>query len=78
MAQAYLEYACHNELTENTSERIHKLLADNKVYNYFNLPLSIMKGIEKQTEHYRTEYQWVDFDHTLKQYNVFFKNIRNE
>lgn len=78
MAQAYLEYACHNELTENTLERIHKLLSDNKVYNYFNLPLTIMNDMEKQAEHYRTEYQWIDFDYTLKQYYTFFKSIRNE
>lgn len=78
MAQAYLEYALHNDLTENTLEHIHKLLSDNKVYNYFNLPLSIMKGMKKQVELCRTEYQWIDFNHTLKQYDAFFKNIRNE
>lgn len=78
MAKAYLEYASHNELTENTLKHIHKLLSDNEVYNYFNLPLTIMTGTEKQVEHYRTEYQWIDFNYTLKQYNIFFKNIRNE
>lgn len=78
MAQAYLEYARNNKITENTLEHIHKLLSNNNVYNYFNLPLSIMNGMEKQTKHYMIEYQWIDFNYTLKQYHTFFKNIRNK
>lgn len=78
MAQAYLEYARNNEIAESTLEHIHKLLSNNKVYNYLNLPLSIMKGMKKQAEDCKTEYQWIDFAYTLKQYHTFFRNIRNE
>lgn len=78
MAQAYLEYACYNEIRENTLERIYNFLSCNEVYNYFNMPLTIMKNGEKHAEQYRTKYQWIDFDHTLQQYHDFFQNIRNE
>lgn len=78
MAQAYLEYALQNKINENTLVRIQKLLVDNEVYNYFNLALAIMNGMENQVEQYRTEYQWIDFDHTLQQYHRFFRNIKNE
>ena len=65
MAQAYLEYARNNKITENTLEHIHKLLSNNNVYNYFYLPLSIMNGMEIQTKHYMIEYQWLDCYYTL-------------
>jgi hypothetical protein len=76
MAQAYLDYAIHAEVQTNTQSCIEQLLIKNDVYTYFHLPIYIMQGNLKKVECLRTQYKWLDFDHTVRQYNRFFKQLR--
>lgn len=75
MARAYLEYAQENQISVYTQKQIKSILKQGLVYQYFELPLCIMKRDDdtlKQLEH---KYQWVNFSYTVKQYKEFLSAI---
>lgn len=77
MARAYLEYAQENQVSVYTQKQIKSILKQGLVYQYFELPLCIMKRDDdtlKQLEH---KYQWVNFSYTVKQYKEFLSAISN-
>lgn len=77
MAQSYLDFAVDGIVQPNIQKRIMNLITQNNVYSYFLLPLFIMSNLPNKIEELRKKYEWLDFDHTIEQYNRFFDILRN-
>lgn len=75
MAQAYLDYAQEGIVSERTINLIEKLLVKNEVYQYFRLPLFIMKNDISAIEKIKDEFDWLDFDCTEKTYRSFLSTL---
>lgn len=76
MAKAYLEFSQTNCITENTINVIENLLVNNKVYEYFRLPLAIMLHDAKMFKVCKETFEWIDFNYTVECYNNFLDIIK--
>lgn len=74
MAQSYLDYALTGSIKTNTLNNIYSLLK-NGVYEYFKLPIYIMQKKYENISQIKDNFDWLDFEYTLQQYNIFFSSI---
>lgn len=75
MAEAFWEYAQTKQISTLIQHQIGAILERGFVYQYFELPLYIMKldtAMLNQLEH---KYEWVDFWYTVRQYKNFLSVI---
>lgn len=75
MAEAFLNYAQNGCISMPVQHRITDILKQGLVYQYFQLPLSIMKADIDAIKHLQYKYQWIDFSYTVKQYKKFLDSI---
>lgn len=75
MAKAYLEYALADEVSCDTVNRIREILSQVQVYQYFELPLTLLLHDTQKIADLETQFEWVDFSFTLQQYKRFFTLI---
>lgn len=75
MAQAYLEYACRQQVSEDTVTKIKNLLNQIQVYQYFELPLALLTNDVSKLTEINLSFEWIDFQHTVQQYQKFFSII---
>lgn len=77
MAKAFWEYAQTKQVSAQTNHQIQSQLKQCNVYQFFSLPLSIMKGNVDKINKLEQKYEWIDFSHTVKQYETFLISISN-
>lgn len=75
MAKAFWEYAQTEHISIQTVCKIRALLEQGLVYQYFELPLCIMKTGITTLDKLEHEYQWIDFSYTVRQYEKFISSI---
>lgn len=75
MAKAYWEYAQKGHLSILIQDEINSILKRGLVYQYFRLPLCIMKTDVTAINKLEQEYQWIDFSYTVRQYKEFLASI---
>lgn len=77
MAKAYYEYSKSGFVSDYVEKKILKLIKDNNVYGYFELPLAIMKNDTEKIENLKNCFEWLDYDNTVSTYKKFIANISN-
>ena len=75
MAEAFWEYAQKGYVSISLQNQIASILKQGLVYQYFELPLSIMKADARTINRLENEFQWIDFSYTTKQYKEFLSAI---
>ncbi|MCD7882739.1 MAG: hypothetical protein LUI87_03385 [Lachnospiraceae bacterium] len=74
LAELYLQYALGQPL-QVTNFRL--LLDKVKVYQFLWLPVAIMQNDDFRINEIHSQFEWIDFDQTLKTYNKFFTLIES-
>lgn len=77
MAQAYLDYSIAGVVSEKTTSNIESLLLKNNVYEYFRLPLAIIKEDAATIYQIKNQYEWIDFNQTELEYRRFLAQLRH-
>ena len=75
MAKAFWEYAQTEHISTLIQEQINAILTQNFVYQYFELPLCIMKKNTDMLNQLQYKYEWIDFWYTVRQYENFLSSI---
>lgn len=75
LANIYLRFSTGKTLKSNAFEN---LLAKVKVYGFQKLPLAMIKNDKVQIDSIKKQYEWLDYDKTLKTYREFFTAIQPE
>ena len=71
MAQAYLDYAQTNTVSDSTLFKIKTLMQKGLVYQFFELPLCIMVKKTDTLSQIESKYEWIDFSYSVEQYKKF-------
>ena len=75
MSQAFYDYALFGRVKKENMNNIRSLLAKNKVYSFFELILYKMEGREDLAQAMKDNYEWLDFDETIRKYEAFLQDI---
>lgn len=75
MAKAFCEYAQNRQVSILTQNQIHSILKQGLVYQYFELPLCIMKTDNAAINRLEHKYQWIDFSYTVGRFKEFLTSI---
>ncbi len=75
MAKAFWEYAQTEHISTLLQDQINAILTQNLVYQYFELPLCIMKKNTDMLNQLQYKYEWIDFWYTVRQYENFLSSI---
>lgn len=78
MAESFWEYAQNGYISTAIQYRIKSILEQGLVYQYFELPLCIMKENTIAVHQLKYKYQWIDFSYTVKQYEKFISFISTQ
>lgn len=78
MAQAFLEFGKWGVITSDTLQHIDDMLEENKVYNFFRLPLAIMCNHIENIEKCHHDFKWINFDYTYGAYQKFFSILSGD
>ena len=76
MAQAYLDYARNGKISKRTLSDIELILAQNRVYEFFRLPIALMENDEVKVRNQKEYFQWIDFDATVEKFRAFLFQLR--
>lgn len=78
MAQVYLNYARYGKIGKKTLSDIKRILAQNKVYEFFRLPLALIENDNVEVRNQRERFQWLNFDATVEKIHVFLLQLRGQ
>ena len=70
--QLYLEKKIYNEFSENTLLCFENQLARINRYGYMRLPISILNNDVDSIKNISQQFEWLDFERTVKEYKRFF------
>lgn len=75
LAHCYLDYSKYNRIKENTYNDITNLIDKLHVYDFLYLPISIMQKDQYLLDLCKTQYEWLNFDETVKTYKDFLETL---
>lgn len=75
LANCYLDYSRYNCIKTNTYNNIKNLIDKLHVYDFLYLPISIMQKDQSLFDYCKVNYEWLEFDKTVKNYNHFLETI---
>lgn len=74
MAEVYLEYFETKDISAETIEKIKKKIKKlNGIYKYLLLPIYVIKKNYEMIEFVKSDYEWFDFNSTLKSITRFLE-----
>ena len=74
MAEVYLEYFETKDISAETIEKIEKKIKKlNGIYKYLLLPIYVIKKNHEMIEFVKSDYEWFDFNSTLKSITRFLE-----
>lgn len=78
MAQAYLDYAQYGKIRKRTLSDVERILNQNKVYEFFRLPIALIEHDDVELRKQQECFQWLDFDTTVGKMRSFLLQLRGQ